>query len=154
MTFYYLWKKGQTTWEEFKTGYAEGKSEWQKPSKNLIWPSLLKIIKSILANRLTTGGMPRRISHSYWTLQGTLSQRIMKRLRFSTPSLLLSYYPARYPQGTEPPKLVYRDEEQNKPPPQLLRRKQRPASPPALTQIYRPRWDQPKCTDRAGRSDC
>lgn len=61
--------------------------------------------------------MPRRISHSYWTLQGTLSQRIMKRLRFSTPSLLLSYYPARYPQGTEPPKLVYRDEEQNKTPP-------------------------------------
>lgn len=61
--------------------------------------------------------MPRRISHSYWTLLGTLSQRIMKRLRFSTPSLLLSYYPARYPQGTEPPKLVYRDEEQNKPPP-------------------------------------
>lgn len=102
--------------------------------------------------------MPRRITHSYWTLQGTLSQETKKRLRFSTPSLLLSFIiqpgilrvlsPLSWctqmrSRITPPPS-----------PPQQFRRKQRPASPPAPSQIYRPRWDWPKCTDRAGRNDC
>lgn len=72
------------------TGYAEGKSERQTPSKNFIWSPLSQIIKNVFMNIVTGRGGPRRISILNWMQQGTLSLRLRKRLRFSKPSLLQS----------------------------------------------------------------
>jgi len=72
------------------TGYAEGKSERQTPSKNFIWSPLSQIIKNVFMNIVTGRGGPRRISILNWMQQGTLSLRMRKRLRFSKPSLLQS----------------------------------------------------------------
>lgn len=89
---YNFWKKGRASQEEYKdvTRVCRGKIKRQKPSKNLIWTPLLKIIKNAFTNIIAAIQKPRRISVLYWVLQETLSLRMRKRLRFSVLSLLLA----------------------------------------------------------------
>mgnify|MGYP001855422792 CR=1 FL=1 len=62
---YDVWKKGQTTLDEYKdvTKLCRRKIRKAKPSKNLIRPPLLKIIINVFTNTFTARGEPKRISN-------------------------------------------------------------------------------------------
>lgn len=114
-TLYDLWKKGQVTWEEYKVWFAEGKLERQKPCKNLISSPLLNkkyFNKQLNSKRSAKENLPPLLD----TAGNVITEDKEKAEVCFTFFTSVFHCLASYPQGTEPPNLEDRDEEQNNPP--------------------------------------
>lgn len=69
-------------------GHAKGKLEMEKSNKNLVCPSLLKIINNVFFKYISS---KRRSKEGHnWILWRTVPLRMRERLRFSISSLLMS----------------------------------------------------------------